>query len=138
MAGSLALAVVRQDLEEEPGIFNQSFLEGHIDTDKLRRELRYDVWEITNEDVNDWARHPDLFWGQAASYIDVPEEDDDGELPEPTEEDAEQISLDLSPRLGAQSVAEAERSVQAMDLDEVIDGLLDRGRDSTAGLSEIA
>lgn len=51
---------------------------------------------------------------------------------------AEQISLDLSPRLGAQSVAEAERSVQAMDLDEVIDGLLDRGRDSTAGLSENA
>ena len=42
-AESLAVAVVRQDLESEPELFEMSFLERHIDTDRLRRDLTSDV-----------------------------------------------------------------------------------------------
>jgi hypothetical protein len=42
----LALATVKQDLETEPEIFEKSFLESHIDIDRLRRDLSHDVRKL--------------------------------------------------------------------------------------------
>ncbi len=80
-AYDLAKAVVTQDLESEPDIFNKDFLESHIDKDKLRRELKSDVQEMAEEDLREMNDRE--FWRTAERYIDVPEEDDDGEKPDP-------------------------------------------------------
>lgn len=52
-AYDLAVAMVKQDLEEDPSMFNQSFIEGHIDTDRLRRDLESDVSNSNYEYFND-------------------------------------------------------------------------------------
>jgi hypothetical protein len=52
-AYDLAVAMVKQDLEENPEIFNQSFIESHIDTDRLRRDLESDVSNSNYEYFND-------------------------------------------------------------------------------------
>lgn len=58
-AYDLAIAMVTQDLEQEPEIFNQSFIESHIDTDRLRRDLESDVSNSNYEYWND-QRDSDL------------------------------------------------------------------------------
>jgi hypothetical protein len=63
---ALALAVVKQDLEDEPEIFTQSWLEGHIDTDRLRRDLESDVQNERYEYLKD-MRISD-FWEEAERY----------------------------------------------------------------------
>jgi len=78
---ALALAVVTQDLENEPEIFNKDFLERHIDTDRLRRDLHSDVRDSAEENLRDMR--PKDFWREAERYIDVPEEDEEGEMPDP-------------------------------------------------------
>src|SRR6266567_4029574 len=80
-AHALALEVVKQDLEHEPEIFSKDFLESHIDKDRLRRELDSDVREMAEEDLGDMRDRE--FWRTAERYIDVPEEDDDGDMPAP-------------------------------------------------------
>lgn len=80
-AYDLAKAVVAQDLESEPEIFSKDFIESHIDTDKLRRELERDVQDMAEEDLREMSDRE--FWKTAESYIDVPEEDDDGDMPDP-------------------------------------------------------
>ncbi len=80
-AHALALEVVKQDLEHEPEIFSKDFLESHIDKDRLRRELDSDVREMAEEDLRDMRDRE--FWRTAERYIDVPEEDDDGDMPAP-------------------------------------------------------
>lgn len=52
-AYDLAVAMVTQDLEEDPSMFNQSFIESHIDTDRLRRDLESDVSNSNYEYFND-------------------------------------------------------------------------------------
>lgn len=52
-AYDLAIAMVKQDLEESPENFNQSFIESHIDTDRLRRDLESDVSNSNYEYFND-------------------------------------------------------------------------------------
>lgn len=85
-AESLALAVVRQDLDDEPEIFSQSFLEGQIDTDKLRRELRYDVDDQTQEEAEELSRDADDFWRTAEGFgMSAPDADEDGDMPDPTD-----------------------------------------------------
>src|SRR5208337_2514830 len=42
-AYALAVAVVKQDLEQGPELFDKDFIESHINTDKLRDELMSDV-----------------------------------------------------------------------------------------------
>lgn len=61
-----ALARVKQDLENEPEIFNQSFIESHLDEEKLRRELESDVQNSNEERLRD-ERASD-FWREAESY----------------------------------------------------------------------
>lgn len=80
VAYDLAKAVVTQDLESEPDLFSKAFLESHIDTDKLRRELKSDVQSMAEEELRDMSDRE--FWRTAERYIDVPEEDDEGEMPD--------------------------------------------------------
>jgi len=55
-AYKLAVAVVTQDLESEPEIFNKDFLESHIDKMKLARELESDLRSMAEDDVREWTR----------------------------------------------------------------------------------
>lgn len=97
-AYKLALAVVKQDLESEPEIFNKDFIERHIDTDKLRRELQRDVQDMAQEDLEETLRSGSQrgireFWDQAERFnMDAPEEDDDGDLPAPEDTDVETLA----------------------------------------------
>lgn len=77
----LAVAVVTQDLEGQPEIFNQDFIESHINVDRLRRDLESDTSSMNYDDFNDMD-DDDLIseagrWPvQESDYID---EDEDGE-----------------------------------------------------------
>lgn len=77
-AHELALAVVKQDLESEPEIFNQSFIESHIDTDRLRRDLQSDTEESIRDSLSSLSER-ELVKEAERAGIDLPEEDEDGE-----------------------------------------------------------
>lgn len=62
-AEALALAVVTQDLEEEPGNFSRDFIEQHIDTDRLRNDLMSDVEDNISEDLSEMSASE--FWREA-------------------------------------------------------------------------
>jgi len=79
-AQELAKAVVTQDLEQEPEIFDKDFIASHINTDRLRRDLHNDVRDMAEEDLRQMSDRE--FWRTAEGYIDVPEEDDDGDMPD--------------------------------------------------------
>jgi hypothetical protein len=67
----LALAMVKQDLEEQPEIFNASFIQSYINRDRLRDELRSDVEEMVRESPDSYGLEPEV----------VEPEDDQTELP---------------------------------------------------------
>jgi len=77
----LALAIVKQDLEEDPSMFNKDFIKRHINIDRLRRDLESDVQNMAEEDLREMSDRD--FWRTAKDYIDVPDEDDDGDMPDP-------------------------------------------------------
>lgn len=90
-AHELALALVKQDLEHEPEIFNQDFLQNHIDLDRLRRDLHSDT-HSSNYDRLSEERTND-FWREADRYgMDVPEEDEDGDLPDPDDSQIDELA----------------------------------------------
>lgn len=73
-AHKLAVAVVLQDLEESPEIFEQSFIQSHINMDRLRRDLHSDVYDMNYERLKEEAeRRPMEFL-----------KDNDIDIPEPT------------------------------------------------------
>ena len=90
----LALAVVKQDLEQEPEIFNQEFIEQHIDTDRLKRDLWSDVLDMAIEDFTEMAdRRPNDFWRDYENEgFDAPEEDEDGDRREPEQSEIEELA----------------------------------------------
>lgn len=90
----LAVAVVKQDLESEPEIFERSFLEQHIDMDRLRRELEPDELNSRIDDLSYEAdRDPDRFWADyEREGFDAPEEDEDGERPAPDQTQIEELA----------------------------------------------
>jgi hypothetical protein len=92
-AYDLAKAVVTQDLENEPEIFSKDFLESHIDTDKLRRELERDVQDMAEEDLREMSDRE--FWKTADGYIELPEYDEEGELPDP-EDYIEEVAVKVA------------------------------------------
>ncbi len=93
-AYALAVAVVKQDLESEPELFNKDFIESHINTDRLRDELESDVVNMRIEDLEDMAdRRPDDFWKDyEREGFEAPEENEDGERPEPTHNEIEELA----------------------------------------------
>jgi len=87
----LALEVVKQDLEEEPEIFNKDFLERHIDTERLRRDLHSDVHSERYDYYSDLRA--DRFWSEAEGYgMDVPEEDEEGDQRDPTDSEIDELA----------------------------------------------
>ena len=76
-AHRLAIAVVTQDLEQEPEIFNQTFLESYIDEDRLRRELQSDVEESNRDHAREMSER-ELVAEANRQGIDV-EENEDGD-----------------------------------------------------------
>ena len=85
-AERLALAVVTQDLEDEPEMFNPEFIESHIDMDALRSYV-YDV--VMDDDyAYEISSDPFRFWREAEHRgIDVPEEDEDGNMPDDVDDE---------------------------------------------------
>jgi hypothetical protein len=69
----LAIAIVTQDLNDEPELFNQGWLENHIDTDHLRKELETDLHDSNVEYAKDIGTK--RFWKEARDHgIDVPDD----------------------------------------------------------------
>jgi hypothetical protein len=67
----LAIAVVTQDLEQEPELFDKDFISGHIDTDHLRKELWSDVYNSKFDDLKEESSRRPLKFMEDNS-IDVP------------------------------------------------------------------
>lgn len=84
---AIALADVTRQLESEPENFNQDWLQGHIDRDKLKKLVR----EIALEDtyVDELAvDEPEEFWLLAQrEHVSIPDEDDDGNLPDEVDDE---------------------------------------------------
>lgn len=94
---ALALAVVKQDLEQEPEIFNKDFIEQHINTDKLRRELESDVQNMAEEDLREMDAEE--FWKEYDRTFDLPDDveaaQDEGEDPrDPEDSEIEELAED--------------------------------------------
>jgi len=81
-AEAIALAQVKQDLESEPEIFNQDWLESYIDTDNLRDQLMSDMEEDVrnNPDSYGWDPTEDAEGNEIVRYNAEGEEDDEGEF----------------------------------------------------------
>jgi hypothetical protein len=91
----LALEVVKQDLEQEPEIFNKDFIERHVNVDRLRRDLYSDVQYGNEERLRD--ERPDDFWEEYERQgFDAPEEDEDGERPDPDDSQIEELAEKLT------------------------------------------
>ena len=90
----LALAIVKQDLDESPENFTQSWLEQHINMDRLRRDLESDVLSGNIDRITEDAeRYPDDFWKDyERAGFDAPEENEDGERPEPSSTEIETLA----------------------------------------------
>ena len=69
----LAIAIVEQDLTDEPENFVQSWLENHSDTNRLRRELQTNVHDGNYDYASEIGTQ--RFWEEAPSHdIDVPDD----------------------------------------------------------------
>lgn len=103
---ALAIAVVTQDLEQEPEIFNKDFLESHIDKERLARDLRSDVHSERYDYLSDLgSRNPDEFWelaegeGMTVPDRETDEDGDDLELREPTSGEVDELADKLTDEL---------------------------------------
>ena len=67
-AEAAAIAQVRQDLDQEPSLFTQSWLESYINTERLSRDLSSDVEEDIRQSAKSYGWDPD----------DVYDTDDEG------------------------------------------------------------
>ena len=91
----LALAIVKQDLEESPENFEPNFIESHIDTDRLRRDLESDVQNSNEDRLRD--ERPRDFWKEyERAGFDAPEEDEDGEREDPDDSHIEELAQSLT------------------------------------------
>ena len=87
----LALEFVKQDLDDQPEIFNKDFIESHIDIDRLRRDLESDVQSNIEERLRD--ERPNDFWKEyERAGFDAPEEDEDGEREDPDDSHIEELA----------------------------------------------
>lgn len=111
-ARALAIAMVKQMLEEEPENFTPSFIESHIDTDRLRKDLEDDVYNMAFEDLQEEAqRRPEQFI-----------KDNNLDFPEPSEElmrkYAEAMSDEHSLLVAAPSADEIYAKLQEGDAED--------------------
>ena len=84
----LAIAVVTQDLEEEPEIFEKDFIESHIDKDKLREELHPDALNMRVENLTEMRTRE--FWKEWDDEgLETPEHEGEDD---PTDEEIEELA----------------------------------------------
>lgn len=84
-ARKIALKRVEEDLKDEPGMFNQSFIESHIDQAALKKWVYKE--RLDDDYVDELAEHQlDDFWDLARRFNveAVPDTDEDGNLMEPS------------------------------------------------------
>jgi hypothetical protein len=97
---SSAVDGVRDDLHESPENFDPDFILGHIDMDRLRRDLSADVSSSNTDYVADLD--PSRFWDEAPGHgLDIPDDVraslDAGDEPrEPTGEEEEEFEEDMT------------------------------------------
>ena len=91
----LALEIVKQDLDESPENFNQDFIESHIDIDRLKRDLWGDTRDSNEERLRD-ERDRDFWREWEAQGLDMPEENEDGELESPDDSQIEKLAERLT------------------------------------------
>jgi len=94
-AYELAVAVVSQDLDQEPELFNKDFIERHINTDKLRNELKGDALNARIDDlIYSSERDPDEFWKDwERESLDLPEDvEEEGDPRPPTQQEVEELA----------------------------------------------
>ena len=102
----LAKAIVKQDLEENPEIFERNFIESHINIDRLRRELMSDVEEGIRENFeSEIRRHPMEFM-----------KDNDIDIPEPSEAQLRKHAEDMSDE--NDSAGEIYKRLKEMDAED--------------------
>lgn len=94
VARDLAIEIVKQDLDDQPEIFNRSLIESHINIERLRRDLSDDVQNMVEEDLRE-MRESD-FWREAEGYgveptyrVQWSTPDSDGTLPGQYEDEDE-------------------------------------------------
>ena len=96
----LAIEIVRQDLKDEPEIFNQVWLESHIDTDRLKRELETDIHDSNCSYAKEIGT--ERFWKEAPDRsIEVPDDVqdalDNGDDPrDPTDSELDAFAEDMT------------------------------------------
>lgn len=90
-AERIALRSVTQDLQNEPEMFNQDWLQSHIDMAKLR-EMIFDG-EMEDDYVDELARRQtEDFWRLAGLFrVYEPEADEDGNVREPTHAEIDEV-----------------------------------------------
>ena len=116
----LALAIVIQDLENEPGIFNREFIERHINIDRLRSDLESDL----NESNLNYAREiSDRRFRQEAEQWSLDIKDKDGNERDITPADYEAL---------AEAITESQMKDPMNYLDEIC------GNDAAGKAIEIA
>jgi hypothetical protein len=93
----LALAIVRQDLEHEPEIY-QSFIESQVDEKKLREALHSDAYDSNYDMVSDEAESdPESFWKRyEGEGFEAPEEDEDGDRRAPESSEIDELAESLT------------------------------------------
>lgn len=92
---ALAVAVVTQDLEDEPENFNKSFIESHIDKDKLRDELESGVNDMITDDLEEMSASE--FWrAYELEGFDHPEDDNGDELEEPEQSHIDELAEQMT------------------------------------------
>jgi hypothetical protein len=78
-------------INDEPELFDQDWLIGFLDEKQLKRTVE----EMVREDdyIEELALHETAdFWREAESYgVEVPEEDEDGNIPDPTDDQVEEV-----------------------------------------------
>jgi hypothetical protein len=87
VAEQMAVEIVKQNLKNDPDMFQRGFIESHINIDALRTWVHDAAME--DESINEMARNdPAEFWNEAIRWdIDVPEEDADGNRPDDVEDE---------------------------------------------------
>lgn len=89
-AEKVAINKVREDLEDDPNLFSQDWLQNYIDDERLKNDLEYDVEEEARSYYEDIANEYDSEYGNRqirelveGGYLDEIEDlDEDGDIAE--------------------------------------------------------
>jgi hypothetical protein len=118
-AEDYARELVKQDLEDQPEIFNQEWLQGHINEEKFFRDLKMDLDHWAHEDVS-----------ENPSGYDISEKDVEDQTPA-FEQATEKYVEDYIEDIKQQGVAEwlkglgsEDKIITYLDIDEAVDSAI--------------